>query len=241
MTSQHSANVFEYLTVKPLVTYGKGKPIYTRGPDSLYMVFSGCVQVSRGTDTRRAVLKIVGANGLFGESCLIGGTLGEEVTALAETRIMAWGPAEIERRIESAPMLGVALMQEVIDTLLNLEERLVVGATCTMGDRLLFTLLQLAHSSGAEVVGKMVRMPPLNHRTLAGHVGTTRGIVTTQMACLKRLGLLTYSRRHIDVDCDAITKVLSSHGVRINRHGTLTARLGQERALEAAMPSSICA
>ena len=64
-----------------------------------------------------------------------------------------------------------------------------------------------------------IRLAPLTHHTIAEHVGTSREIVSSQMSRLRRLGLIVYSRRHIDVYCEAMEDALRGQGLLFHRAG----------------------
>ena len=61
------------------------------------------------------------------------------------------------------------------------------------------------------------RISALTHHTIAEYVGTSREIVTFQMNRLRRMGLLRYSRRHIDIYSQAMVEALRQSGVSAPR------------------------
>ena len=60
-------------------------------------------------------------------------------------------------------------------------------------------------------------MASLTHHTIAEFVGTSREIVTFQMNRLRRMGLIRYSRKYIDVYPQAIRESLKQQGMSIPR------------------------
>jgi hypothetical protein len=58
-----------------------------------------------------------------------------------------------------------------------------------------------------------IRVPALTHHTIAEFVGTSREIVTFQLNRLRRLGMLRYSRKHMDIYTIAIQEALRNQGV----------------------------
>ena len=77
------------------------------------MVATGRVKVSSiASDGYEAVMKIVPAEGLFGESCLVTYEVGERAVALDRVQIMSWRRDEIEQQIDKVPRLVLALMEE---------------------------------------------------------------------------------------------------------------------------------
>lgn len=102
-----------YLPSKPVQEYAKGQVIDNDQlpPTDLYVVIRGRVKISTIAEAGdRTVGRIVSTEGLFGEQCLIGLTNGTETSiALDDVKLMSWSRGEIERQIERAPRLGVAL------------------------------------------------------------------------------------------------------------------------------------
>jgi CRP-like cAMP-binding protein len=136
---------------------------------------------------------------------------------------MAWKRAEIEQQIEKEPKLGLALMEELIVGCLEMVERMQAMAACKTPQRVMLSLVQLAHRLGESQTDGSLRMASLTHRTIAEHVGTSREIVSSQMSRLRRLGLVQYSRKHIDVYCEAMEDTLRSEGLAPRRAAVVSA------------------
>jgi hypothetical protein len=68
---------------------------------------------------------------------------------------------------------------------------------------------------GTPMPDRFVRIGSLTQQTIADFVGTSREIVTAQMSRLRRLGLLRYSRKSIDVQTQAIQEVLCKEGISV--------------------------
>jgi hypothetical protein len=71
-----------------------------------------------------------------------------------------------------------------------------------------------------------VRVPSLTHHTISEYVGTSREIVTFQMNRLRRLGMLRYSRKFIDVYVQAIEDELRQHAVTLPQAARMTQAVG---------------
>ena len=63
------------------------------------------------------------------------------------------------------------------------------------------------------------RIGSLTHHTIAEYIGTSREIVTFQMNRVRRLGLLRYSRKSIDVYTQAMKDALREQGISVSRNG----------------------
>jgi CRP-like cAMP-binding protein len=210
-----------YLPHKPLCKIGKGSVIYdeTNPPTNLYTVILGRVKVSSmNGDGRQSVSRIVCAEGLFGESSLLGMSRdGESATALDNVMLMGWDRAEIEQRIEREPRLGIALFQHMVHQCLELKDRIEAMAVHKTPERVMLGLVQLAIDLGSEAEDGSTRVAHLTHDTIADFVGTSREIVSGQMNRLRRLGLIRYSRKHLDVYPQAMLDELKQQGMCIPR------------------------
>ncbi len=226
----HPNDALNYLPRRPLVEYPKGHILYSGSSDSLYLVAAGRVKVAAvAVDGCEAIVRIVPPEGLFGESCLIDYTGGERATALDRIQLMAWKRSEIEQQVEREPRLGLALMEELVLNCLDMEERMQAMSGCKTPERVMLSLVQLARRLGEEQSDGAYRMASLTHHTIAEHVGTSREIVSSQMSRLRRLGLILYSRRHIDVYCDAMEETLRGQGLAFRQARPRTATGGSSQ------------
>ena len=60
-----------------------------------------------------------------------------------------------------------------------------------------------------------MRIDSLTHHTIADYVGTSREVVTFQMNRIRRLGLIRYNRRYIDVYSRAVAEALRLRGIHL--------------------------
>jgi CRP-like cAMP-binding protein len=217
-------DALSYLPRRPLVEYGQGEVIYTGKCEFLYLVTTGRVKVSSiACDGYEAVVKIVPPEGLFGESCLVTHEVRERAQALDRVHVMSWSRDEIEQQIAKQPRLGLALMEELVASGLEMQARLQAMANCKTPERVMLSLLQLARELGTEAPDGALRMPALTHHLIAEHVGTSREIVSSQMSRLRLAGLIRYTRKEIAVYCDAMAEALRGQGVPVKK-ATLPAR-----------------
>lgn len=208
-----------YLPRKQAQEFPKGRVIYDQQQpaESLYLVIAGRVKVSATTeDGCQTIVRIVCAEGLFGEPALIGASLrSESAIALDNVTLMSWTRAEIEQQIEQEPHLGLALSQYLVNQCLELQDRIESMAVYKTPERVMVALVQLASQLGSQTPDGAVRLGSLTHNTIAEYVGTSREIVTFQMNRLRRQGLLRYSRRHIDVYALPLLEQLRKLGVSL--------------------------
>ncbi|MBZ5582177.1 MAG: Crp/Fnr family transcriptional regulator [Acidobacteriia bacterium] len=129
---------------------------------------------------------------------------------------MSWTRAEIEQYIEQEPALGLALSQYVVRLCLDLQDRIESMAVYKTPERVMLAFLQLAETLGTPMPDGSTRIASLTHHTIAEFVGTSREIVTFQMNRLRRMGMLRYSRRHIDVYERALSDALRQQGIAVH-------------------------
>ena len=201
-----------YLPRKPVQEFARGRTIYDpqQPCSSLYVVILGRVKISHlGTGGSQTIVRIAAPEDLFGEWALIG-TAGrnESAVALDHTTVMSWSREEIEQHIEREPRLGLALAQHLVRQSLDLLERMESMAVYKTPERVVLALLRLAESLGSAQPDGSARVASLTHHTIAQYVGTSREIVTFQMNRLRRMGLLRYSRQHLDIYPQALRETL---------------------------------
>jgi CRP/FNR family cyclic AMP-dependent transcriptional regulator len=198
-----SEDPWTYLPHRPVQDFPKGQLIY--GPhqpsSSLYLLLRGLVKVTYlGDHGGESIARIIRNDGLFGESCLIGDRPhGEAAVPLEGVTLMAWTSGEIEQHVEREPRLGLLLMQHLIHQSIGLQDRIENSASYKTPERVMLAIMQLANDLGTVMSDGSLHLPSLTHHTIAEYVGTSREIVTFQMNRLRRLGMLKYSRKYIDV------------------------------------------
>ncbi|MBV9506440.1 MAG: Crp/Fnr family transcriptional regulator [Acidobacteriia bacterium] len=209
-----------YLPRKSVQEFGKGRVIYspTETSERLYLVVLGRVKVSTtpdfGTET---IARIICPEGLFGESALVGGRTEETAVALDTATLMSWTRPEIEQQIDREPKLGLALAQYLVRNCMALQDRIESMAAHKTPERVMVALVQLADLVGSSLPDGATRIGSLTHHTIAEYIGTSREIVTFQMNRLRKLGLIRYTRRYIDVYVHAVEEMLRQQGVSAPR------------------------
>ncbi len=210
-----------YLPRKRVQEFEKRRVIYDHQQPShhLCVVIRGRVKITNtSADGGEMVARIVSAEGLFGESALIGGPRQTETAiALDNVAFMSWSANEIEQQIEREPRLGLALSQFLVRQYIGLQDRFESMAAYKTPERVMLALTQLADSLGTSMADGAVRLGSLTHQTIAEYVGTSREIVTFQLNRLRRLGLLRYSRQHMDIYTWPMQDMLRDQGILIGR------------------------
>jgi CRP/FNR family transcriptional regulator, cyclic AMP receptor protein len=210
-----------YLPRKSVQEYAKGRVIYSpeQPSEKLHLVVLGRVKVStKAEDGIETVSRILSPEGLFGEAVLVGGRgqgAPETAIALDSATLMSWSRLEIEQQIEREPRLGIALSQYLVRQCIELQERIESMAIYKTPERVMLALVQLARTLGTPLPDGSTRLGSLTHHTIAEYVGTSREIVTFQMNRLRRLGLVRYTRRFIDIYVHALEQMLRQRGILV--------------------------
>jgi CRP/FNR family transcriptional regulator len=201
-----------HLPHKSVQEFARGQVIYSPAnpASSLYLVILGRVKVSTAErDGSETVARIVCKEGLFGESALIGSApCTETAIALDNVTLMGWSRAEIEAQIERDPRLGIALSQYLVRECLELQDRMESMVVHRTPERVMLALVQLATNAGTPAADGATRLASLTHQTIAEYVGTSREIVTFQLNRLRKLGMIRYSRKYMDIDVARIREAL---------------------------------
>jgi CRP/FNR family transcriptional regulator, cyclic AMP receptor protein len=207
-----------YLSRKPTQEFARGRVIYgpDRPADRLFLLVSGRVKINTTrADGYETIGRLISPEGLFGEAVLIGGRPTESAITLEAATVMSWTRDEIEHLTEREPRLGLALSQYLVRQCISLQERIESMAVHKTPERVMIALIQLADQTGTVQPDGATRVPSLTHRTIAEYIGTSREIVTYQMNRLRRLGLIRYTRRYIEVMSPTMIQALREQGVQI--------------------------
>jgi CRP-like cAMP-binding protein len=208
-----------YLPRKAVQEFAKRRVIYDphQPSNSLYVVILGRVKITNiAEDGGQTIVRIASSEGLFGESSLVGQQQRfEAATALDNVTLMSWTTEEIERQIDREPRLGLALSQYLIRQCIELQDRIESMAVYKTPERVMVSLIQLAHTLGTPTGDGASRIGSLTHQTMAEFVGTSREIVTFQLNRLRRLGMIRYSRKYMDIYTGAIAESLRQQGVAL--------------------------
>jgi len=205
-----------YLPRKPIKEIGKGRVIYSpeKPTDRLYLVVRGRVKVSTtATEGYETITRILSAEDLFGAAVLVGEYSSEAALVLDTAMLMSWTRDEIEAQIEYEPRLGLALAQYFVQQCIVLQERIEAVALHKTPERILLAFAQLGNLLGTRQPDGAMRIDSLPQHTIADYVGTSREIVTVQMNRIRRLGLIRYNRRYIDVYSRAVAEALRQYGI----------------------------
>jgi len=191
----------ELLPRRAVQEFARGGVIYSPQQPStnLYVLVAGRVKTSRTLDDGQTVCRLVCGRGLFGEPALIRAPIHmDTAVALEPTSLISWTGPEIERQVEREPRLGVVLCQCLAKQCRDLTERIESLVLYQTPERVMLALVGLARMAGTEMPDGTTRIKALTHQTLSEYIGTSREVVTFQLNRLRRLGMIQYSRQHMD-------------------------------------------
>jgi len=201
-----------HLPCSTILEYRKGQTIYSRDQPStsIYLVIDGKVKVCRlAEDGRQVVVDIYQPDEFFGESAFLGLPQRTELAvALENTKAMTWTTAEIEDIATRRPRLAIALLQLLVQRSVDFGTRIESFSVDNIARRLARALLRFSERLGYEADNGSVQMIPFTHELLSQYVGTSREIVTHYMNQFRRQGYLTYSRKGILLQRDALKEWL---------------------------------
>ncbi|MCU1235772.1 MAG: transcriptional regulator, Crp/Fnr family [Candidatus Solibacter sp.] len=198
----------EYLPCSKTLAYKKGDVIYgpAKGSDTLYLIISGTVKVTRFARLGQAFLIDLYTTGEFlGETGILNlSNAGEASVSFQSSTLMAWATADLADIIVRRPQLGIALLQVFSQRFLRFQERAESLSFETIAARLARALIYFSKRLGAEGPDGSIIMAALTHELLAQYVSTSREQVSVQMAAFRRQGYIQYSRRAITLHRDAL-------------------------------------
>jgi CRP/FNR family cyclic AMP-dependent transcriptional regulator len=197
-----------HLPCSSILEYRKGQVIYNQDHPStnIYLVIDGKVKVCRMADNgRQVVVDIYQTDEFFGESAFLNSpTRDEQALAIENTKVMTWTTAEIEDILMRRPRLAVALLQILVQRLIEFGHRIESFSVDNIARRLARTLIRYSERLGQSMEDGSIQMMPFTHELLSQYVGTSREIVTHYMNQFRRQGYLRYSRKGILLYRDAM-------------------------------------
>ncbi|MGZ8463444.1 MAG: Crp/Fnr family transcriptional regulator [Candidatus Deferrimicrobiaceae bacterium] len=193
--------------------YSEGETIFFRGDpsDALYLLRAGRVKLcsvsEKGTEM---ILHILKPDAIFGE--LLFSEEERALTAVADTDVVvtAISRKHLEDLFASIPTVSRNFIRLLSRRLAKVETKFAEFGHTWSYHRLANVLLRLAEEHGTESGSGTIIALRLTHEDLAKLIGTTRETVTTQVARLRRMGLLKKEGRFYLVDRRKLSLYLES-------------------------------
>ncbi len=169
--------------------------------DGLYVVLRGRVNLLRAAEGGRdLILASLGPGEVFGEGCVVEGTMSTTTATSATAVELARVPSELMREmIRQDAALAMRVMQILARRLSDVESVASGLALCDVEERLRRTLSQLARRQGRPepAAEGWILAPVPTQSELARMVGSCRETVSRTLSALAREGHLSASGRRM--------------------------------------------
>jgi CRP/FNR family transcriptional regulator, cyclic AMP receptor protein len=185
--------------------------VYRRGDvaDSLYIVARGRVKLLIAEDDgREAVIDIVSAGALFGESALYAvGAREKDAVAFENARLLRVPVGVYREGMGASRELYDGTFRLVGQRLARAERRVADFALDAIPARLDKLLADLSERYGRPETGGVLIDIALPHREIASIVGSTRESITVRLNALRRAGIIDFVDRKILIKTPAAAAV----------------------------------
>jgi len=193
--------------------YRRRRFVYRAGDvaDSLFVIARGRVKICsvEVESGREAVIDIVGAGALFGESALYdGGTRERCAVAYENARLLRIPVGVYQEGMFTSRGLYDYTFRMVGQRLARAERRVADFALDAIPARLDKLLAELSERYGERVDAGVLIDIPLPHREIASIVGSTRESVTVRLNAMRRAGIIDFVDRKILIKNPAPAVVL---------------------------------
>ena len=184
------------------IDYRRRRFVYRSGDeaDALYTIERGRVKlcrIERGT-SREAVIDILPAGSLFGESALYSDGQRENCAVAYENlRVVRIPVGEFKRGMAESHELYDYTFRLIGQRLRRAERRVADFALDAIPARLDKLLLEFSKRYGVNETGGVLIDIPLPHREIASIVGSTRESVTVRLNAMRREGIIDFVNRKI--------------------------------------------
>lgn len=182
--------------------YRRRRFIYNSGDaaDSLYVIARGRVKLCRveKETMREAVIDILPAGSLFGDSALYsGGQRENSAVAYEHVRVLRIPVGEFKKGMAESHELYDYTFRLIGQRLARAERRVADFALDAIPARLDKLLVEFSRRYGvSETEGVLIDIP-LPHREIASIVGSTRESVTVRLNAMRREGIIDFVNRKI--------------------------------------------
>lgn len=180
-----------------MVTARRGQLMYMPGETSeaLFLLKTGRIRIYRLTaDGKKLVLSTLEPHTFFGDMPLAGQQMyGTYAEAIDDCLVCVLGRSDLERLIQTRPLVAIRLLEVVGRRLLEAEAVIEDFAFKSVPARLAALLLRLpAGGDGRELIG-------YTHQDLADMIGTYRETTTQALDDFQRHGVVELGRKKIRI------------------------------------------
>jgi CRP/FNR family transcriptional regulator len=184
------------------VDYRRRRFVYRTGEpaDSIFLIARGRVKLCSIEEQtgREAVIDILSAGALFGDSALYaGGKREKSAVAYENSRLLRVPVGDFREGMAESRDLYDYTFRLIGQRLVNAERRVVDFALDAIPARLEKLLVEYSGRYGVHEADGVLIDIPLPHREIASIVGSTRESVTVRLNALKREGIIDFVNRRI--------------------------------------------
>ncbi len=194
--------------------FSSGQPIFLQGDpgEEMYLVLEGKVRISfESLSGRDITLAILGEGNFFGDMALLDGQpRSASVYAESACQMLVLRRVDFHSFLENSPAAAKSLLAFLSLRLRKSNDKLQDLALKTVRQRLAAILIELAAKEGEEESdGRIVLAKTVNHRILAGLLGTSRETISRMAAELRELNLVEQrGRRIVVLDVNGLREVV---------------------------------
>jgi CRP/FNR family transcriptional regulator len=187
----------------------KGKILYFQGdpPDSLFLIRSGLVKLSRITPEGRELTFSIHRDGeIFGEAAVLNGSPHQSAAeTIADSSLFQIYRNSFLQILRDHPSVAVRISSMMGRRMIKLEERFQIAVSRDISSRIAGALLDLGERFGESTDdGVSIRLP-LTHLEIASLIGSTRETTCVTLNKFRRRGWVRTGRRRIVLlDLDAL-------------------------------------
>jgi len=195
---------------RKVTEFKKNQIIFSQGDSGKTVLYiqKGGVRLSVVNERgKEAVIAMLAPGDFFGEGCLAGQPLRiGTATALSVTTIMIIEKREMSRVLHAEHAFSDRFIAHMLSRNIRVEEDLVDQLFNSSEKRLARALLTLARYGKVDRPERVV--PKISQEVLAEMVGTTRSRVNFFMNKFRRLGLINYSGKGLEINSSLLSVVL---------------------------------
>jgi CRP-like cAMP-binding protein len=185
-----------------VIDYRRRRFVYRTGEpaDSLFIIAKGRIKLCRIEEStgREAVIDILSAGALFGESALYAtGFREKSAVAYENSRVLRVSVGDFREGMTENTDLYDYTFRLIGQRLVNAERRVADFALDAIPARLEKLLIEYSDRYGVHEAGGVLIDLPLPHREIASIVGSTRESVTVRLNALRREGIIDFVNRKI--------------------------------------------
>lgn len=184
------------------VAYPAGAAIITEGDpgEAAFILLEGeAVATQNSAEGKVVSYRDILPGDLFGEiAALDGGPRSADVIARADCVVAALPRHDFEAALVASPTLALILLRHLTRLVRLSTERVFIGVTMTVRQRLIHELLSRATPTGVGGPALEVRPAP-THMDLAARIGTHREAVTKELAALASRKLILRQGRCLTI------------------------------------------